>query len=566
MGAKFLSSLSNIMKPDYLRVGAELVLERINSRLQAGPLWWFRFVGRTSERLLFTPSCIRPSDPLVARDIYQGRFTFSGRTVETGATSVFDVEAPSPAWENGLHSFRWLRHLSAADTELASENARALIDGWLNGPGKRIIGVSWEADICAARLIAWLQHAPFILRNSEHSFYRRFLASINKQMRYLRAFARGCQDDLKLLKVRIALAMCSLVLTSHDKTRTRAARNLEYQLKRQIYTDGGHVSRNPDAIADILCELLPLSQLYIAASKPVPSELLRAIDRLFPMLRFFRHADGSIAQFHGAGIGDADISAAVLRHDVTNGQPNGIANQSGYQKLVENDAVVIADIGRPVAGYNGVKTHASTLAFEFSSGRNRLIVNAGVDRLCRDVYDAPARATAAHSALVLDDKSSAQFAVFSSGRRRHTRLLRGPTVVETQPWKTENGEGFSARHNGYLPTSGLWHERGILLAHSGRRLDGYDRLTPESAIHKTSHKADIRFHLHPSIQVAEVGDYLQIKTDRGEVWQFSAVNQKPMIEQSIFLAGISGPIYNWQIVISFEYPGVDSVKWRFERI
>jgi uncharacterized heparinase superfamily protein len=66
--------------------------------------------------------------------------------------------------------------------------------------------------------------------------------------------------------------------------------------------------------------------------------------------------------------------------------------------------------------------------------------------------------------------------------------------------------------------------------------------------------------------VAEAGDDLQIKTDRGEIWQFSAVNQKPKIEESIFLAGISGPVYNWQIVVSFEYPEFDSVTWRLERL
>lgn len=563
-----VTEVLRVAGPKYFGVGAKLVWERARSRLQTGPLWWWRFVGPTPERLLFSPSNLRPSDPLVARDIYQGRFTFSGRTVEAGSGSVFQISSPSPAWSVDLHRFRWLRHLQHAGTELATENGRALVDDWILVEGRRTRGVPWQPDVCADRVIAWLQHSRFLLQNSEHGFYRRFMAALARHIRYLRGVAPGCSDDFELLKVRLALALSSLTLPSGNGIQRRAASNLEDQLRRQILSDGGHISRGPDIPAELLADLLPLSQVYVAASRPVPSEVQSAIDRIFPMLRFFRHADGSIAQFNGAGFGGSELASAVLRHDSTNSGAMDVASQSGYHRLTAGNCVVIADIGPSARGSHSKHAHGGTLAFELSAGRSRIVVNAGVDRLKRETYEAPARATAAHSTLVLDDAPSTKFATFGSRNFRTFRVVSGPMSVLTQPWSTEKGNGFSARHDGYVRLAGLWHERGILLSADGTRIDGYDRLTPESTAHEGEHKADIRFHLHPTVTVKslEDGSTLDLRADSGEVWRFTVVGVVPKVEESIYLAGVTGPVYNQQIVLSFTYPDRDSVTWRFSRL
>ncbi|MEM9573697.1 MAG: heparinase II/III family protein [Pseudomonadota bacterium] len=472
------------------------------------------------------------------------------------------------AWEVELHSFGWLRHLQRAGSELAAENGRALVDDWMNHCGKRIGGPAWDARACAGRVIAWIQHARFILQNSEHGFYRRFMASLALQIRYLRSLAPGLDENVDLLHVRIALALSAINLPTSVVVQRRAVANLEDQLKRQILPDGGHISRKPDVLPEILADLLPLAQVYVAASKPVPGELVRAIDRMFPMLRFFRHAGGGIAQFHGSGVGREDLAVAVLRHDNTNGQFTEQASNSLFQRLSSGDAVIIADIGTPLSGSLGEKNNASSLAFEFSSGRSAIVVNAGIDRLHRDTYEEAARTTAAHSALCLDDHSSARIEPFQIAGKTHHRVIAAPSAVQTQPWDVEGGHGFSARHDGFVKTTGIWHERGIVLFDGGRRLDGYDRLTPDSTIHDSEHRADVRFHLHPRISVvsSERDDALELTNEAGEVWRFSAVGAVPKIEDSIYLSGVIGPVYNQQIVLNFTYPAKDSVTWRFERV
>ena len=504
----------------------------------------------------------------MARDIYQGRFNFAGQTADVGTHSVFEFDPPSSAWEAELHGFGWLRHLLQAGTELAAENGRALVDEWIVQCGRRMTGAGWEPRTCAARVISWIQHARFILQNSEHNFFRRLMASLARQIRFLRRIAPGLDEGVDLLHVRIALALSAINLPTSSVVQRRSTANLEDQLKRQILADGGHVSRKPDVLPELLADLLPLVQVYVAASKPVPRELVRAIDRMFPMLRFFRHAGGSIAHFHGSGIGREDLAAAVLRHDNSNGQFSEQAGGSKFHRLSAGDCVVIADTGAPLVGSLGDKNNASTLAFEFSSGRSLIIVNAGIDRMHREDYEEAARKTAAHSTLCVDNHSSARIEAFRLGHKLLHRVIAAPSSVQTQPWDIEEGHGFSARHDGYVRTSGLWHERGIMMFDDGRRIDGYDRLTPDSTIHESRHKADVRFHLHPRVSVSAVenDDALDLRSDTGEIWRFSANGAVPRVEDSIFLAGVIGPVYNKQIVLSFDYPEHDNVTWRIERI
>ena len=84
-------------------------------------------------------------------------------------------------------------------------------------------------------------------------------------------------------------------------TSRAATKRLSDELERQILPDGGHISRNPGALIELLLDLLPLRQAFTARNVAPPPALLNAIDRMMPMLRFFRHGDGNFALFNGMG-------------------------------------------------------------------------------------------------------------------------------------------------------------------------------------------------------------------------------------------------------------------------
>lgn len=543
---------------------------RIRRRLRAGPVHRWRFSGRTPERVLIAPPDLRLADPQIAIEIYHGRFPLGGRMVETGGESPFAVAQASLAWRRSLHGFRWLRHMREAATDLASANARALVAEWIETHGARLRGVAWEPAVTARRIIAWLQHSTIVLQGAEFPFYRAFLRSLATQIRYLRVMARDMPDGEERLRARVALAFAALSLPAPAATLRNATRSLARELDRQILPDGGHISRNPMAILELLADLLPLRQTYANQAEAPPAALLGAIDRMLPALRFFRHRDGSLARFNGMGATIPDRIAAILRHDDTAGQPLLHAPHSGYERLSMDGTTVIADTGAVLDLDVSGDAHAGCLSFELSSGRRGFVVNAGRDLHGPDDFRPLARATAAHSTATVNDTSSCRFA--SSHRLRRlvgARMLSGPREVVARRTDTAGSQGFVASHDGYLAALGIVHERALTLSGQGGVLEGLDRFVgaggaPVGA--GSPDRAAIRFHVHPDVELLwDEAGRLVLSARESDAWLFECGTVDPVVEESIFFAGISGPMRNLQIVLSFPLSEIAEVSWRFIR-
>ncbi|BCH22159.1 heparinase II/III family protein [Mesorhizobium sp. L-8-10] len=544
---------------------------RTRRRLRAGPVYRWRFTGRTPERVLIAPPDLRLADPQIAIEIYYGRFPLSGHLVETGGQSPFQIEVANRGWQKSLHGFRWLRHMRAAGTELASANARALVSDWIAIHGGRIAGLAWDPAVTARRIIAWLQHSSVVLQGAEFPFYRAFLKSLAIQIRYLRSMAPEMPDGSERLRARIALAFANLSLPAPASALRNATRNLSEELEQQILPDGGHVSRNPSVVMELLADLLPLRQTYANQAESPPPALLGAIDRMLPALRFFRHQDGSLARFNGMGVTIHDRIAAILRHDDTVGAPLLHAPHSGYERLSTGGVTVIADTGAPPAAELSEDAHAGCLSFEMSSGRQLYVVNSGVDTFGADDFRPLARATAAHSTATLNDTSSARFTHSSSVNDLIGRpLVGGPKEVPCERTDQDGKQGFVASHDGYLGRFGLYHEREMLLSQDGNQLDGADRFFGAKGVLPRNNGRDVvtlRFHLHPDVSLLRDESGRLILTAPGmDSWRFMANGVQPTIEESIFFAGLSGPRRSRQIVISFKASEVPEMRWRMLRI
>ena len=552
----------------YWGAGLRVLADRAMHGVRSAGLPGLAAMAPVPQRFLFVPSCLRPGDPLAARDYYEGRFTFAGRTTDTGGRSPFLIEAPSPGWAADLHGFRWLRHLRAADTELAAQQARALVDDWIAGPARRRSGQDrLGIGVSASRLIAFMQYSRFLLSNADHAFYRRYMGAVARQIRQLKRESAGHPACLETLQAAIALAMASLVLPASDRRIARQTAQLEAELAAQVFADGGHVSRNPAALVEILTDLLPLAQCYLSASRSVPAEVARAVDRMFPRLRAMRLGDGRLAHFHGSGFSKSDLIAAVLRHDQTGGKATSEAPQSGYTRFEAGGTVLIADTGLIPHGIAGAQCHASALAFEFSSSRHPVVVNIGTDRLGRPQFAPIARSTAAHSTLELGGVSSARFRRFPVAPPGFDmRCVAGPVSIGMESWPEKPGPGLVASHDGYAKAFGLIHVRGLALAPDGSTLDGFDRLDPARKTPVQGTEAVVRFHLHPAADVRREGTTIIVKLEDGEIWGFRAVGAEPQIEGGLFLAGVAGHVPCHVITLTFAFPETDQVRWRFTRL
>ncbi|WP_315926059.1 heparinase II/III family protein [Mesorhizobium sp. SP-1A] len=539
-------------------------------RLRAGPTYRWRYSGRTPERVLIAPPDLRLADPQIALEIYYGRFPLSGHMVETGGQSPFQIEVAHRGWQKSLHGFRWLRHMRAAGTDLAAANARALVGDWIAAHGSRISGVAWEPGITAKRVIAWLQHSSVVLQGAEFPFYRAFLKSLAVQIRYLRSVTREMPDGKQRLRARIALAFAALSLPAPASALRAATRNLAEELDHQILPDGGHVSRNPLAVLEILADLLPLRQTYANQAESPPAALMGAIDRMLPALRFFRHQDGALARFNGMGATIHDRIAAILHHDDTAGAPLLHAPHSGYERLTMGGVTVIADTGAPPPVEVSEDAHAGCLSFEMSCGRQHYVVNAGVDTYGASEFRPLSRATAAHSTATLNDSSCARIShSLRLGEFSGTPLVGGPRHVSCQRIDDAGRQGFVARHDGYAQRFGIVHERELILSGNGDVLTGRDRFLNSAGGALRDNDRDfvtVRFHLHPDIALFRDDHGRFVLTAPGaERWSFTCAEVMPDVEESIYFAGLGGPRRSRQIVLAFRASEVPEVRWLFMR-
>jgi uncharacterized heparinase superfamily protein len=347
-------------------------------------------------------------------------------------------------------------------------------------------------------------------------------------------------------------------------------RRLIDELRKQILPDGGHVSRNPGALIELLADLLPLRQLFSARQLQPPQALNNAIDRTMPMLRFFRHGDGNFAQFNGMGPTPVDLLATVLAYDDARGTPVSNAPHSGYQRIDAGQTALLMDTGQPPPVALSQEAHAGCLSFELSWKQHRLVINCGLPAVNKENWRQVARATPAHSTVTLNDRSSCLFLESKSVRRLFggTPIIAGPRDVRIDREGLPGGAMLRASHDGYAADCGVIHTRAIRLGTDGRTLDGEDSFTPVEG-GAFSEDADdeyaIRFHLHPAIKASRLADgrgVILLLQDR-ELWTFATLADAVELEESVFLAGTDGPRRTVQIVIYGRVGQRATVRWSF---
>jgi uncharacterized heparinase superfamily protein len=521
-----------------------------------------------TDRLVVSPQDLRTADATRASEIYAGRFVFAGKVVTCDARSPFEITPPSEDWAIALLGFGWLRHLRAADSAITRANARALVDEWINS-NNATEPVAWRPEVMARRIISWLSQATLLLEDADVRFYRRFIRSLTRHVRQLRLIAGDTPDGVPRLQALIALTYAVLCMAGQSAHTRQTTKKLADELERQILPDGGHISRNPGALIELLVDLLPLRQLFTARNLAPPPALLNAVDRMMPMLRFFRHGDGSFALFNGMGPTPTDLLTTILAYDDARGTPVANAPHSGYQRVEMGGTVVLMDTG--VAPPLEVSTDAGAgcLSFELSTRQNRIVVNCGLPTTGRDSWRQVARATPAHSTVTFNEVSSCRFVDSGPVKRMlgGAPIVGGPRRVTIDRGTQDGAVVVRTSHDGYAGAFDIIHQRSLMLAADGKRLDGEDVFTPAlgNAIAESRDQFAIRFHLHPLVRANRLSDAhgAMLVMANKEVWTFTAYEDRIDLEESVYLAGNDGPRRTVQIVIHGRARNVMRVQWTF---
>jgi uncharacterized heparinase superfamily protein len=265
-----------------------------------------------------------------------------------------------------------------------------------------------------------------------------------------------------------------------------------------------------------------------------------------------------------------DLLATVLAYDDARGTPVSNAPHSGYQRLDAGQTALLMDTGRPPPLALSQEAHAGCLSFELSWKQHRLVINCGLPAVNRETWRQVARATAAHSTVTFNDRSSCRFLESDSfrGLLFGTPIVAGPHHVPVEREDPAGGALLRVSHDGYAGDCGVIHHRALGLNADGTVLDGEDSFIPSDVRgfpQGTGDEYAIRFHLHPAIKASRLSDsrgVILLLPDR-EVWTFSTLADKVEIEESVFLAGTDGPRRAVQIVIYGHAREQPRIKWSF---
>ncbi|HEX7076488.1 MAG TPA: heparinase II/III family protein [Hyphomicrobiaceae bacterium] len=552
------------------RLATDRVRRAALARLLSSRLLRWRYGAPVADELLIVPQELRTADPSFADEIAIGQFGLGGAVAYIGDGSPFDLKPPSLEWARELHGFGWLRHLRAAETEEAQEQAIDLVTEWIRKHGSRG-GIAWEPPVIGRRLISWICSASLLLDGVDQATYDRIADSLGDQLIRLSATWRDAPAGYPRLLSLTALVFGDLCIAGHDQHLREIQDAFAEELETQILPDGGHISRNPGVPVELLLDFLPLRQCFSVRERPVPPALDTAIERMMPHLRFMRLGDGSLARFNGMGAPNLDLVATVLAYGDPPSSLPVHAPQSGYARLACGDVVVIADVGSPPPLELAGQAHAGCLSFEMSAGKCPVFVNCGAPGAADQDWRAASRATAGHNTLCLGGKSSSRLVLHDLLETLvGSAPIRFPSRVSARVRHlADGGISLTARHDGYHRQFGLIHRRSLVLDPDGNKLTGTDSLGPlrGSLRLKTDLPFAIHFHLHPEVGCngASRGGPVEIVLPNGERWAFTAKGAHVSIEDSFHCADLSGPRRALQIVLRGACYGESEVRWEVER-
>ncbi len=325
-----------------------------------------------ADRLLIAPQDLRTADADPGeRDLCRPlRLRRQGRDLRRPLAVRDRCRRPTNGrWQ--LLGFGWLRHLRAAEFGITRANARALVDDWISQRG------AWTLDRLAAGRGGAAHHVVADARrrwccnDADVRFYRRFLRSLTRQVRYLRHTAkRGARrraapagDDRARATRRSCMPARRAMLKTATRQLVRRAR------ARRSCPTAATSAAIPSALIELLLDLLPLRAGLRGPQHPPPPALHQrhrphdADAALLPARRRQLRACST-----AWGRPRSDLLATVLAYDDARGAP--VVERAALRlsaRARPADAVLIVDTGPPPPIEVSQEAHAGCLSFELSA-------------------------------------------------------------------------------------------------------------------------------------------------------------------------------------------------------
>lgn len=535
---------------------------RVNRLACNSLLYGWSLRGSAPQELLFSPRDLWMGSADKGRWlIHSGVFTLGGDRLELH-NADWHPEDAEESWIEHIHSFEWLRDLKALGGDQGRMAARAMVRSWIEDH-HGWHELYWRPDILGRRVANWAAAFDFFGESAGEDFQEMFFCSLSSHVRALsRALSGmgpGGVTGLPLLHAIKGLAYGGLIFEGREADLERALNLLDREIDRQILSDGGHISRNPQSLLETIKILIDIRGALQQGGYPPLEKIQFALDRAVPALRFFRHGDRRFALFNGCQESDEETLKSVLMHAGSRAKVLNSLPHTGFERAALGKGFLIMDCGKPPSYPHDESVHAAPLSFEFSYGRDRIFVNCGSHPTSRDWQDA-LRAAPAHNALVIDDRNICE--VHQDGS-----LVRKPRKVLVTREDKKDEILIDACHDGYVPLNGITHRRRLMFSGQGHDLRGEENLSCAVGLGRL-HQVAIRFHLHPRVSVSLVqeGTEALLRLKGGMGWRFSVEGAVLLVENSIYLGRGIRPAKTKQLVLRTSMDtDFSRIKWALQK-
>ena len=456
-----------------------------------------------------------------------------------------------------LNSFFWLFSL---DLKSSKKDTQEVILQWIDR-NHRYNAKSWELDIAAKRIIAWTSNSRLTYEDSDTNYKDNFNGIIKKQINHLiNEIERSEWVDDKMIGC-AAIILGGLSYYDKDEHLKMGLSLLKKLIKYSFDNDSFPKSRNIKQLCFYLKYFILIREWFKESQNEIPDFINENIYYLGKAYAFTWQNSKTDLLFNGnneANNIDFDNYLKKLGYSFKN-QSNELG---GYTSLNNQKISLIMDVGSSPDKKFSSNYQAGALSFEILSNGKKLICNSGYFQNHNHQLNELSKSSAAHSTLIIDDRSSCQF---NKNENEGSKISHGLKVIKKNIVFEKNYWKINASHDGYLKQYGIIHERELEFYPEQMKFIGHDKIASKK--HIKNLKYEIRFHLEPNIKIMKTQDNKSILIDlNGEGWKFKSENNMN-IDNGLYFARKNSFVDNQNIIISgMTNEENQTIKWEITKL
>ena len=462
--------------------------------------------------------------------------------------NVYDI-AIENLWDNKnidnknfkkLNNFYWFFSL---DLKSSKKNTKKIISDWIK-KNYRYNSKSWEFDITAKRIIAWLSSHNLTIEESDKNYLNLLNKMIQKQINHLiNEINNSKVIDDKL----IGCAAIILVGLSYKDEKNYLPYGLSLLKKISninLDNNGFPKSRNIKQLIFYLKYYILIREWFKEAQVEIPDHINETIYYLGQAYAFvWKNIKVDILMNGNNNSNNFEFDQYLKRFSYS--FKNESKEYGGYAILYNKQMSIIMDIGSPPSQKFSSEYQSGALSFEINSNGKKLISNCGYYDGKNNRLIEISKSTATHSTLIIDENSSCHYKKYKHKFfiNDGLKILKKKIVFEENYWK------ISASHDGYQKKYNITHEREIEFYPEKFKFVGTDKIINKKL--NLNIKFDIRFHLQPDVKLMKTQDNKAILIElEDEGWKFTCDKFDINIDNGLYFGNKNSYTQNQNIFIS----------------